>query len=175
MPDYEEILEQSEQNIVALKQQIEAFSKKSKLPIEYLTILNREARSYHPSPIPLSKFAGIKSEDIQKLADVGINNTKNLFNKSRTKGEIKQLVELTGIPIKRINEFVSLSDLSRLYGVGPFFARMIYDVGVTSVQIFIKHTPEEFIEIYEKETKKKADFGVNDIKFSIELARELET
>ncbi|KPA15107.1 hypothetical protein MHK_004686, partial [Candidatus Magnetomorum sp. HK-1] len=30
------------------------------------------------------------------------------------------------------------------------------------------------INIYENKTKKKADFGVNDINFSIELAKELE-
>jgi nucleotidyltransferase/DNA polymerase involved in DNA repair len=157
------------------KQKIEVFSKKSKLSIEYLTILKREAKSYLPSPIPLNKFTGINAEDILKLEEIGIKNTKQLFNKAKTKAEINRLSKVTGIPIERIKELVSLSDLSRLYGVGPVFARMIYDVGIKSVEIFIKHSPAEFIEIYENETKKKADFGVNDIKLSIELAKELET
>jgi nucleotidyltransferase/DNA polymerase involved in DNA repair len=157
------------------KQNIEVFSKKSTLSIEYLTILNREAKSYLPSPIPLKKFTGINTGDILKLEEIGIKNSKQLFNKAKTKDEIKRLSEVTGIAIERIKELVSLSDLSRLYGVGPVFARMIYDVGIKSVKVFIKHSPAEFIEIYENETRKKADFGVNDIKFSIELAKELET
>ena len=64
--------------------------------------------------------------------------------------------------------------LDKQYGVGPVFARIIFDVGIKSVKSFINYKAEEFINIYENKTKKKADFGVNDINFSIELAKELE-
>jgi predicted flap endonuclease-1-like 5' DNA nuclease len=73
-----------------------------------------------------------------------------------------------------LNELVGLSDLSRIYGVGPVFARMIYDVGIKSVQEFIENTAEDFIRIYEEQTRKKADFGVGEIEFSLELAKELD-
>jgi len=63
--------------------------------------------------------------------------------------------------------------LARLYGVGPVFARIIYDVGISSVESFIKYSSKDFIKIYENKTKKKADFSESDISFSIELAREL--
>ena len=68
----------------------------------------------------------------------------------------------------------SKSDLARLYGVGTVFARMIYDVGIRSVKTFIQYDAEEFVSLYEKATHKKADFSVNDINFSLELAKELE-
>jgi len=68
---------------------------------------------------------------------------------------------------------ISLSDLARLYGVGPVFARIIYDVGIDSVKTFIKYSAEDFISIYENKTQKKADFGTNEINFSIELAKDL--
>lgn len=68
-----------------------------------------------------------------------------------------------------------LSDLARLYGVGPVFAGIIYNVGINSVESFIKYSAEEFIKIYENKTKKKADFSENDINFSINLAKELVT
>ncbi len=157
------------------KQKIEIFSKKTNLSIDYLTILKREANSYLPNPINLKKFPGIDSKDTETLEELGIKNTKQLFNKVNINGEIKQLSQLSGISIERLNELASLSDLARLYGVGPVFARIIYDVGIKSVKTFIKYKPEEFINIYENKTKKKADFGVNDINFSIELAKELET
>ena len=66
-----------------------------------------------------------------------------------------------------------MSDLARLYGVGPVFARIIYDVGINSVKGFIKYSAKEFITIYENKTHKKADFGEGDINFSIEIAKEL--
>ncbi|KPA15565.1 hypothetical protein MHK_004225, partial [Candidatus Magnetomorum sp. HK-1] len=76
----------------------------------------------------------------------------------------EQLSQLSGTSIERLNEFASLSDLAILYGVGPVFARIIFDVGIKSVKSFINYKAEEFINIYENKTKKKADFGVNDSK-----------
>ncbi len=89
--------------------------------------------------------------------------------------EINKLSQSTEISTEILNELASLSDLARLYGVGPVFARMIYDVGIKSVKTFQNYCAEEFISIYENKTGKKADFGVNDINFSIELAKKLET
>ena len=155
------------------KQKIEIFSKKTNLSIDYLTILKREANSYLPNPINLKKFPGVDSKDIEILEELGIKNTKQLFSKVKIDGEINQLSQLSSISIERLNELASLSDLARLYGIGPVFARIIYDVGIKSVKTFIKYKPEDIINIYEETTKKKADFGVNDISFSIELAKEL--
>lgn len=157
------------------KPKIELFSKKTNLSIDYLTILKREASSYLPNPINLKKFPGIDSKDVETLEASGIKNTKQLFTKVKINGEIEQLSQVSGISIERLDELASLADLARLYGVGPVFARIIYDVGITSVKTFIQYKPEEFISIYESKTKKKADFGVNDITFSIELAKELES
>ena len=162
-------------NDLKTPKKIETFSKRSGLSINYLTILKREANSYLPNPIRLKNFPGIESEDVKTLEDIGIKNSKQLFNKGKNSEERNRLSQLTGIPIERLNELVSMSDLARLYGVGAVFARIIYDVGIKSVKTFAKHTAEEFISIYEEKKQKKADFGVNDINFSIELAKELES
>jgi nucleotidyltransferase/DNA polymerase involved in DNA repair len=155
------------------KKKIEIFSKKTGLPVDYLTILKREASSYLPNPIRLDKFPGVNSEDITSLEAAGIKNTKQLYNKVQTCEGKKKLLKQTGIPEKRLDNLISLSDLARLYGVGPVFAKLIFDVGIVSAKDFARHTAEEFIAIYEKKTKKKADFGVNDVNFSIEMAKEL--
>jgi hypothetical protein len=42
------------------------------------------------------------------------------------------------------------------------------------VRAFVGHTAEDFIRIYEERTQKKADFGVGEIQFSLELAQELD-
>jgi hypothetical protein len=116
------------------KQKIEIFSKKTNLSIDYLTILKREANSYLPNPINLKKFPGTDSKDIEILEELGIKNTKQLFSKVKIDGEINQLSQLSSISIERLNELASLSDLARLYGIGPVFARIIYDVGIKSVK-----------------------------------------
>jgi len=156
------------------KQKIEQFSIETGLSIEYLTILKREAKSLIPNPIRLGKFPGITSEIVNRLEAVGIKNSRKLFNQAKRKKERGQLAQQIEIPIEMLNELVCLSDLARLYGVGPVFARMIYDVGIRTIQEFVEITAEEFIRIYEEKEQKKADFGINEIRFSLELAKELD-
>ena len=156
------------------KQKLGQYAKESGLSVEYLTLLNREAKSYLSNPTRLDKFPGVAKEYCGKLESVGIKNSRHLFNAAKDKTDRNRLSQTTGIPIELLNELVSLSDLSRAYGVGPVFARIIFDVGINSIQEFISYTAEDFINIYEEQTGKKADFGVNDIEFSLELAKELE-
>jgi hypothetical protein len=156
------------------KLKLEQFSDESGLSINYLSILNREAKSYLPNPIRLDKFPGVETKYIDKLEDVGIKNSRQLFNEANDKNNRNQLSEKTEIPIEIINELVCLSDLARVYGVGPIFARLIYNVGIKTVKEFVKITAEEFIRIYEEKEHKKADFGINEIQFSLELAKELD-
>ncbi len=160
--------------VLKTKQKIELFSKETGLTIEYLTLLNREAKSYLPNPIRLDKFSGIPTKYVDRLDVVGIRNTRQLFNEAKGTNEREQLSQKTEIPIEIMNELVCLSDLARAYGIGPVFARMIYDVGIKSIKAFIEFTAEDFIRIYEEKNQKKADFGVNEIQFSLELARELD-
>lgn len=156
------------------KQKLDQFSQDTGLTTNYLTLIKREAKSYLSNPIRLDKFPGIPAEYLDRLDAVGIRNSRQLFTEASDKGDRKQLSQRTEIPIERMNELVGLSDLVRAYGVGPAFARMIYDVGIRSIKTFIEYTAEDFIGIYEEHTQKKADFGVNEIQFSLELAKELD-
>jgi hypothetical protein len=159
--------------VLKTKQKIEQFSHETGLSVNYLTLLNREAKSYLSNPIRLDKFPGVAKEYLDKLASVGIRNSRQLFNNAWNKKERGQLAKRTETPIEIINELASLSDLSRAYGVGPVFARLIYDVGIQSIKEFIEYSAEDFIKIYEEQTQKKADFGIHEIQFSLELAKEL--
>ncbi len=155
------------------KEKIESFSKKTGLSKEYLTVLKREANSFHPNPISLNKFPGIDTGTIESLEKLGIRNTKQYFNQVNCGKGTNQLAEEAKISTDRLNELASLSDLARLYGVGPVFARIIYDAGVDSVESFINYSALEFIRIYENKMEKKADFRKSDIDFCMEIAKEL--
>jgi len=161
-------------DVLKTKQKIEQFSQETSLSIQYLTLLNREAKSYLSKPIRLDKFPGIRTEYLNRLENVGIRNSRQLFVEAQDMSGRDRLSKKTGIPKEVLNELVGLSDLSRLYGVGPVFGRMIYDVGIRSVKEFVENTAEDFIRIYEEQTQKKADFGIGEIQFSLELAKELE-
>jgi len=156
------------------KQKIEKFSQETRLSSEYLILLNREAKSYLSKPIRLDKFSGIQKKYLDGLDDVGIRNTRQLFIEAQDRTKRENLSKEAKIHLEVLNELVGLSDLTRAYGVGPVFARMIYDIGIRSIKEFVECTAEDFIRIYEEQTQKKADFGVGEIQFSLELAKELD-
>ena len=156
------------------KPKVEQFSKETGLPLDYLTLLNREAKSYQPSPVRLDKFPGIQNHLLKRLETEGIKNSRQMFWEARDQKSRDRLSQTTEIPIEIINELAGLSDLARAYGVGPVFARLLYDVGITSIREFVTNTAEEIIKIYEEQEQKKADFGANEMQFSLELAKELD-
>ncbi|MCP4285394.1 MAG: DUF4332 domain-containing protein [Gammaproteobacteria bacterium] len=156
------------------KPKIERFSTETGLTIEYLTLLKREAKSYQPNPVRLDKFPGIRTEYVKQLEAEGIKNSRQLFNEAKDKNGRARISQSTAIPIEILNELVGLSDLVRAYGVGPVFARIIYDVGIQSIKAFVENTAADFIKIYEEKEQKKADFGIREIQFSLELAKELD-
>lgn len=155
------------------KGSLESFATDSEVDVEYLTVLKREASSFQPKPKSLKDFPEVNQEVLQKLDAAGIKNTKKLFTEVYITKSMEQVSEETGVTIDDLQEFVGLSDLARLYGVGPVFARMVYDAGITSVRKFVTYSGDEFIALYEKETGKKADFSSADISFSLELAAVL--
>lgn len=155
------------------KDKISIFSQESGLSVEYLTILKREVSSYHPNPIPLAKLPNVNKKALATLEKQGIKNSKQLFMKTRVSGTADKLSKETGVDLTALEKLISLADLVRLYGVGPVFADLIYNVGVTSVQDFVTYSGEEMVNLYEENTGKKADFSSADIEFSLELAKEL--
>ncbi len=47
-------------------------------------------------------------------------------------------------------------------------------MGIYSIKELVETTAEQLIRLYEEKTQKKADFGSNEIQFSLELAKDLE-
>lgn len=156
------------------KSAIEHVSEKTGISVEYLTILKREAGSYLPNPVTINKFPGIDPKVLQKLEYLGIKNSKQLFERTVTKEDKKQLAKDTGLSPGQFEPVIALCDLSRLYGVGPVFARLLLDIGIDSVKKFLSCTHKQIKEMYEKATGKKADFTENDIRFTLEIAKYLQ-
>ena len=156
------------------KKKIGEFSSLSGISEKYLTLLRREANSYLPNPVPLDKFSGFGNTEIKKLAASGIKNSRHIFELAKNNPDHVSLSTRLGISPESLTELVGLSDLARAYGVGPVFARILYDAGIHSISEFRSYTPQQVIDLYENKTGKKADFSISDIKFSLDLVQVLD-
>jgi len=116
------------------KKKLEEFSRASGLSEDYLVLLKREVGSYTPKPFNLSKVPATDPEVSDKFEAVGIKNTRHLFDRGQTRLERAQLSRQTGLPESAVLEMMRIADLSRIWGVGPFFTRILYEAGYESVQ-----------------------------------------
>ena len=156
------------------KKKIGEFSSASGISEKYLTLLRREANSYLPNPVPLDKFSSFEEKDINKLAVAGVKNSRHLFEIMKDNLDAGTFPAEFGVSSEILFELAGLSDLVRAYGVGPAFARILYDTGIHSISEFRSYSPQQVIDLYEKKTGKKADFSTSDIKFSLDLVQVLD-
>jgi predicted flap endonuclease-1-like 5' DNA nuclease len=159
------------------KKRVESFSQESGLPQDYLVILRREANSYVPKPFNLKDIPGVDPEYIERLAAVGIKHTRHLFEQARSKSARAELSRLADVPSDDVLELVKLSDLARIGGVGPVFARLLYEAGADTLEELSKRPPSELFERLHATNKEKRYTKImaslKDVRHCIETAREL--
>ena len=156
------------------KVKIIGFAEKTGIDAEYLTLLRREANSYFPSPVNLSRYMDVDKHLVALLEEAGIKTSKKLFELVSDEDQLSTFLATMDLTKPQLSKLISLSDLSRLYGVGPAFAGMLYDAGIDSVQTIIRYSGDEIRAMYEEKTQKTADFTARDIDFTLEIARDLE-
>lgn len=156
---------------------VERFSQESGLPKDYLVILRREANSYVPKPVNLKDIPGVDSEYIDRLAAVGIKHTKQLFERARFKRDRAELSRLVNVPSDALLELVKLSDLGRIGGVGPVFARIFLDAGIDTLEKLSKSSADEVFErtiaVNKEKGYTKVMATLKDVKLCVNTAREL--
>jgi len=95
------------------------------------------------TPFPVSKFRGVHSDSVDKLASVGIRNVAQMLEAGRTPSDRQTLAEKTGVPPEVILEYVKLSDLARISGTKGIRARLYYDAGVDTLEVLAWWDPVE--------------------------------
>jgi predicted flap endonuclease-1-like 5' DNA nuclease len=158
-------------------EKINELAGKTALSVEYLTLLRREVNALLPKPRNLRDFPGIDPAIPKKLASRGMKNSKQLFQSALTRRQRSDLAKESGIDPQDLLELVKLSDLSRVYGVGPVFARLLYDAGVDSVEAIARADSSRLFEklskAYLEAGNSRVDFKERDIAFCIQMARRL--
>lgn len=156
---------------------MEKLARATGLSEEYLTILRREVNSYVTKPVNLKEIPGISVEWLEMLAAVEIKTSRQLWENATTPAERELLSQKTGLAPDVLLEMVKLADLVRVGGVGPVFARMLYEVGCDTVEKLAAAKAGELVEkIMEMNRVRgytKVKLAVKDIEYCQNFARRL--
>jgi len=128
-------------------------------------------------PFKLKNFMGVQSEHIDQLADLGIKDVAVMMEKGRTPSLRKELAKKSGLDIKVIEEFVRLSDLTRIPGVKGIRARLYYDAGFDSCKKISISTQKEILEVTRKFVEETGFAGIaplpKEVSGAIETTKKL--
>jgi predicted flap endonuclease-1-like 5' DNA nuclease len=108
---------------------------------EDLPIKQAESRKESKKPAPKTRDHGSKITDLEgigpiyaeKLNSIGIKTTSDLLESGATPRGRKELAEKTDISHNLILEWVNLSDLLRIKGVGEEYSDLLEEAGVDTV------------------------------------------
>ncbi len=159
------------------KKKLEAFSTNTSIPIEYLTVLAREIKSNITNPIKLKDFPNISSDVIQKLEEIGIKNTLQLYDRITTRSDRKELSEQIHTDEALVLKLAQLTDLSRIRWVNYTFANVLYEVGYKTIDSIVKadfnRLYEEIKDLNKEKQLFKGNIGLNDVKLLVEVAADV--
>lgn len=90
----------------------------------------------------IEKIEGIGPEYKKKLVEAGIKTTEKLLEAGGKPKGRDDLAQKTGISGKLILEWVNLSDLIRIKGVGEEYSDLLEEAGVDTVVELAKRKPD---------------------------------
>lgn len=147
------------------------------VPEEYLKVLLREINSLQPKPCKIEEFTMLNQATVQKLTDMGIRTTLQLFDQVCKASTRKALTENTGIPEDELKLLASLTDLNRVRWVGATFAQMLYKCGYTSAKVLATANYETLHSQINRLNKDsqffKGAIGLHDMKLCVEAASDV--
>ncbi|NJO90487.1 MAG: DUF4332 domain-containing protein [Chloroflexia bacterium] len=165
------------QKALKTKEKLKAFSEKSGIDEEYLTILIREINSNQQKPNKIKDFPNIPGEIIEKLERLGIKDTFQLFQRVIDDDARKSFCKESGIDKEGILKLAKLADLSRIRWVNHTFAYVLYEIGYDTVEKVINADYEQLHkkvnQLNQEQTIYKGHIGVNDMKLTIEAAKKV--
>ncbi len=109
---------------------------------------------------------------------MGIKDTHRLYDLVRSLEKRNELASNSGISREILLELTKLTDLSRIKWVSHTFARMLYDIGVDTVE---EAANANYIDLHQKIVQLnkvkniyKVQIGLNEMKIFVQAAREVK-
>jgi predicted flap endonuclease-1-like 5' DNA nuclease len=120
---------------------------------------------------------GIGPTYAKKLVEAGIKTTDDLLEAGGTSKGREELAEKTGISSKLILEWVNLSDLFRIKGIGEEYSDLLEEAGVDTVVELSRRNPEnlhaKILEVNEEKKLVRRPPNLNAVKDWVEQAKKL--
>ena len=116
----------------------------------YLTVHNREVNSYVSRPVPLDQLDVFTEPELERLRRSGVRSTKTIYEQCLMPSDRTTFASEHGLDKDQLTVALELSDLVRINGVGPAFARFLRDLGVRSPREFDSIDPLEVLERYRR-------------------------
>ena len=144
---------------------------------DYLVLLLRELNSTLPKPVRIKDFSGISNETVSKLENAGIKNTVKLFDRVINSKSRRPLAAEIQITEKEALKLTKLTDLSRIRWVGATFAKILYDLGIDTVNKVTKADPTvlhaKVNQLNKEKGIYKGQIGLNDMKIVVNIAKDV--
>lgn len=125
----------------------------------------------------IEEIEGIGSTYAKKLVEAGIKTTEDLLEAGSTRKGRETLAKKAGISEKLILEWVNLSDLMRIKGIGQEYSDLLEEAGVDTVAELAKRIPEnlhaKILEVNEKKKLVRRPPTLSDVKQWVEQAKTL--
>jgi predicted flap endonuclease-1-like 5' DNA nuclease len=120
---------------------------------------------------------GIGPKYAKKLVEAGVDTTDDLLEVAGNKDGRKMLAEKTEISEKLILEWVNLSDLMRIKGVGEEYSDLLEEAGVDTVVELSRRNPDnlfaKIMEINEEKKLVRRPPTLDAVKSWVEQAKQL--
>lgn len=154
-----------------------ALASASKVPEGYLVLLRRTIESFRPKSAKLSEYPGIEATLVNALAELGIRDSKALYEAAPDAKSAAALAKKAGVEAKALGELRCLCDLSRIQWLSPTFARTLYAAGYESASRIAASKAEDLYEAVLRANEGgrhyKGKVGLRDIGRLVALAGEL--
>ncbi|MEM2901412.1 MAG: DUF4332 domain-containing protein [Candidatus Bathyarchaeia archaeon] len=125
----------------------------------------------------IEEIEGIGPTYAKKLVEAGIKTTEALLEAGSTRKGRETLANKTGISEKLILEWVNLSDLFRIKGIGEEYSDLLEEAGVDSVVELSKRVAEnlhaKLLEVNEKKKLVRRPPALSEVKRWIQQAKKL--
>lgn len=153
---------------------ISLLADKSKIELQYLSLLRREIEGYFPKPLPLKAFEWLPQIECKKIEAKGLKNSVLIYEGLNTANKRTDLSNELKIDIQFLNSLFNLVDLSRIQWVSPTFARMLLASGYENPETIAKANAEKLYNEVDQANKRnnfyKGKIGLRDIKRLIKAA-----
>lgn len=145
---------------------------------DYLTVLLRHLKGMLAKPRKLVDFSWINPEIITKFKNLGIKNTKQLYDKILLADTRKDQLQKAGITDEEIYELERETDLTRIQWVNHTFARVLYEAGYETIEKIqnadYKQLHLDVLAANREKDLFKGNIGLKDMHVLVGLAQDIQ-